>query len=215
MKTLTAILELPYPGDIDTPLIQLSPWAWRKFQAFRKDVEVELRPGGELDGLVDWGNKLCGNVVRIAGLLHTLSWAGGSGYPWDNPISPETMADAISLGKYFKEHAKAAFALMGADGRLASAQSVWDTIVRHKLEDFTVRDLWQKVRRSFSKVTDLEEVLNLLVDLGYIRQVEVLKREGPGQRPSPRYEVNPKALTQNTQGTQNAVPGDINDSEEV
>jgi len=215
MKTLTAILELPYPGDIDTPLIQLSPWAWRKFQAFRKDVEVELRPGGELDGLVDWGNKLCGNVVRIAGLLHTLSWAGGSGYPWDNRISPETMADAIALGKYFKEHAKAAFALMGADGRLASAQSVWDTIVRHKLEDFTVRDLWQKVRRSFSKVTDLEEVLNLLVDLGYIRQVEVLKREGPGQRPSPRYEVNPKALTQNTQGTQNAVPGDINDSEEV
>jgi len=82
-------------------------------------------------------------------------------------------------------------------------------------KDFTVRDLWQKVRRSFSKVTDLEEVLNLLVDLGYIRQVEVLKREGPGQRPSPRYEVNPKALTQNTQGTQNAVPGDINDSEEV
>ena len=119
------------------------------------------------------------------------------------------MADAISLGKYFKEHAKAAFALMGADGRLASAQSVWDTIIRHELEDFTVRDLWQKVRRSFSKVTDLEEVLNLRVDLGYIRQVEVLKREGPGQRPSPRYEVNPKALTQN------AVPGDINDSEEV
>ena len=125
------------------------------------------------------------------------------------------MADAISLGKYFKQHAKAAFALMGADGRLSSAQSVWATIARHGLGDFTSRDLWLKVRRSFSKVTDLVEVLNLLVDLGYIRQVEVPKREGPGWKPSPRYEVDPKALTQNTQGTQNAMLVDINDSEEV
>ena len=81
METQTAILELPYPGDIGTPLIHLSPCARREFQSFSKEVEVKLRPGGELDGLVDWGNKLCGNVVRIAGLLHTLSWAGGSGSP--------------------------------------------------------------------------------------------------------------------------------------
>ena len=169
-------------------------------------MEADLRPGSGLDDLADWGNKLCGNVARLAGLLHTLHCASGSAYPWDSRISRETMADAITLGNYFKEHAKAAFALMGADGRLAAAKRVWAAIVRDEMKDFTVRDLWQKVRRSFSKVTDLEEVLNLLVDLGYIRVTVPPKREGPGQPPSPRCEVNPKALTQNTQRTQNAAP---------
>ena len=170
-------------------------------------MEVDLRPGGELDGLADCGIKLCGNVARIAGLLHALGWAGGSGYTWDNRISPETMADAITLGSYFKEHAKAAFAFMSADGRLSAAQRIWAIIVHNDMKGFTVRDLWPKVRRSFAKVTDLKEVLNLLVDLGYIRAMPTPKKEGPGQSPSPRYEVNPKALTRNTQDTQN-VPND-------
>ena len=206
-----AILELPYPDNIGTPLARLSLGAHKKFQEYREEVEADLRPGGELDHLVDWGNKLCGNVARIAGLLHTIHWVGASGYPWGTQISPETMGNAISLGNYFKEHAKAAFASMGADGRLVDAKRVWAAIVRHELKEFTVRDLWQKVRGSFSKVADLEEVLDLLLDLGYIAAMPVPKKEGPGQRPSPRYAVNPKALTQNPQDTPNTPDDSFED----
>lgn len=203
-----AILNLPYPKNTGTPLIQLSSGARKKFQTFRKEVEIDLRAGGELDGLVDWGNKLCGNVARIAGLLHTIQWVRGSGYPWNTQIPPEIMANAIRLGNYFKDHAKAAFALMGADGRVVDAKRVWANISHHEMKEFSVRDLWQKVRGGFSKVTDLEDVLHLLVDLGYLGAIPTPNKEGPGQKPSPRYAVNPKALAQNTHDTQNMPEGE-------
>jgi hypothetical protein len=43
----------------------------------------------------------------------------------------DTMSAAISLGKYFEGHAKAAFALMGSDGKLQTAKKVWGVISRH------------------------------------------------------------------------------------
>ena len=114
------------------------------------------------------------------------------------------MESAIALGNYFKEHAKAAFASMGADPRIPSAKKVWAVIVRREWGEFSVRDLHQLVRRSFKTVADLDITLTLLVDLGYLRGVTTSKLEGRGQPPSPRYEVNPLTRTQNTQSTQNS-----------
>jgi len=203
-ETLGAIANLPYPVDTDPPLIHLSPEARSIFQVFRRKVEAELRPGGEFDDLADWGNKLCGNVARYAGLLHVLTYARDDKNPWDIRISTETMESAIALGNYFKEHAKAAFASMGADPRIPSAKKVWAVIVRREWGEFSVRDLHQLVRRSFKTVADLDITLTLLVDLGYLRGVTTSKLEGRGQLPSPRYEVNPLTRTQNTQSTQNS-----------
>ena len=201
-EVLTSTLKLPYPTDGGAPLIYLSPSADEEFQVFRDEVETDLRPGGDLDDIADWGNKLCGNVARIAGLLHVLQYSEGS-YPWETDISAETMSNAIRLDNYFKEHAKAAFASMGADPRIASAKKVWAAIVRRELTEFSVRDLYRIVRRTFKTVADLETTLCLLVELGCLRGVTASKQEGPGQSPSPRYEVNPLARTQGAQGTQN------------
>jgi hypothetical protein len=173
---LRKVLALPVPESGNIPLIHLSPQAHDLLRAFRQEVEDELRPGEDLDDLADWGNKLAGNVARLAGLLHIAEWASNSVYsvnsvyaewPWSYPITPETMESAIRLGWYFKGHAQAAFALMGADARIGSAKKIWSAIQKHKLGTFTVRDLWQKVRRGFSNVSQLEQVLNLLEELGY------------------------------------------------
>jgi replicative DNA helicase len=218
---LRAILALPVPESGNIPLIHLSPQAHDLLRTFRQELEIELRPGEELDDLADWGNKLSGNVARLAGILHVTEWAvnsmctGSEGmyteFPWDCPVTPRTMESAIRLGWYFKGHAQAAFALMGADARIGSAKKVWAAIQKHNPDAFTVRDLWQKVRRGFSGVSQLEQVLNLLEELGYVRRVESQKREGPGQSPSPSYEVNPLARTQNTQCTQNrGIPQQMN-----
>lgn len=217
---LRKVLALPVPESGNVPFIYLSPQAHDLLRAFRQEVELELRAGEDLDDLADWGNKLSGNVARLAGLLHIAEWASNSVYsvnsvyaewPWSYPMTPETMESAIRLGRYFKGHAQAAFALMGADARIGSAKKIWSAIQTHKLETFTVRDLWQKVRRGFSNVSQLEQVLNLLEELGYARRVETQKWEGPGQSPSPSYEVNPFARTQNTQCTQNrGIPQQMN-----
>ena len=205
---LKGVAGLPYPVDTSPPQIFLSPVASDLFQMFRSEVETKLRPGGELDDLADWGNKLCGNVARYAGLLHSWISVSQTDRPWETPITGETMANAIKIGNYFEEHAKAAFAFMGADPRLASAKKVWAAIVRYDITEFSVRDLYQVVRRSFKTVADLETILGLLVEYWYLRGVIASKQEGPGQSPSPRYEVNPLTRTQNTQGTQNTWPVD-------
>lgn len=73
---VTTLLRLPLPDELGIPLLILSPEAAGKFRSFRERVEIDLRPGGELDDLADWGNKLPGNVARLAGQIHLASWAG-------------------------------------------------------------------------------------------------------------------------------------------
>ena len=93
-------------------------------------------------------------MARIAGLLHIAEWEANSvckvdsvytdtesKSPWSLPIAPETMVAAIALGVYFKTHAQAAFALMGADSKIVAAKKIWAVIQKHNLEVFTIRDL--------------------------------------------------------------------------
>ncbi|HZA24388.1 MAG TPA: DUF3987 domain-containing protein, partial [Dehalococcoidia bacterium] len=209
---LRAMLSLPIPKAGEAPSMHLSLGAHALLRTFRQEVELELRPGEELDDLADWGNKLPGNVARLAGLLHISKWAMDKVYradkmdrsaPWDSEIAPETMEAAIRLGRYFEGHAKAAFALMGSDGELAIAKKLWAVIQRHNAQTFTLRDLWQKVRRQFTNVSGLESALNTLGELGYVRRLETPKPEGRGKAPSPMFLVNPLARPSETPRTPN------------
>ena len=60
-------------------------------------------------------------------------------------------------------------------------------------------ELWQKVRRRFVNVTELEKALATLEELGYIRASLVSERKGPGKSPSPMFLVNPLPRTLCTQ----------------
>jgi replicative DNA helicase len=105
----------------------------------------------------------------------------------------------VAIGQYFEGHAKAAFALMGSDGKLQTAKKVWGVVTRYGFREFKASDLWKRhLRRSFSKTADLETALNTLEELGYVRQVATPKRDGPGKPPSPTFEVNPLACSLNS-----------------
>ncbi|MDP2848602.1 MAG: DUF3987 domain-containing protein, partial [Humidesulfovibrio sp.] len=68
------LLALPWAlGSDGKPvpyLLQIAPDAYREWADFHRDVEAELRPGGELELIADWGGKLHGAAARLAGLLH-------------------------------------------------------------------------------------------------------------------------------------------------
>lgn len=199
-ETVRGILSLPETSEADEHEIALSPEAHEVFQAFRNEVEVQLRPNGGLAGLADWGSKLPGSVARFAGVLHLFAHTGQE-TPWSVPISLETMTGAIELGRYFTAHAQVAFGVMAADWRAEKARTVWAAIQRHDLARFTVRDLHQIVRRQFNQPAQLEGVLSLLVEMGYVRQVHQDLPGKAGRRPSPIFEVNPLTNVQNTQTT--------------
>jgi hypothetical protein len=52
--------------------------------------------------MTDWGGKLAGAIVRIAGLLHL---AGHARDGWDRPITLATLEAAIEIGDYYTHHA--------------------------------------------------------------------------------------------------------------
>ena len=100
-------------------------------------------------------------------------------------------------------------------GRMEDARKVWATITRQGWEVFSKRDLWQRVRRSFS-VAHLGETLDVLAEMGYVRRAPTPEgKTGPG-RQSDIWECNPMTRTQNTHSTQKAPPesnsGDSEDS---
>ena len=146
-----------------------------------------------------FAQQLPGAVARIAGILHMFEHAGRQ-HPWEVLLTEPTMEAAITLGDYFTSHGKAAYALMGADGRMEDARKVWATIDRQGWESFSQRDLYLHVRRSFS-VDRLAEVLEALASMGYIRRPVDTPTRATG-RPSIRWEVNPMGRTQSTQNPQ-------------
>ncbi len=169
-------------------------------------VEGQLGPAGTLEHVADWGAKLVGATLRIAGLVH-LGEHPEDG--WRRPVAVGTVRRAVQLAGYYRQHALAAFAAMQSDPVVTDAAYLLEVVIpRLDAEAVTQRDLFTKASRSrFRKVADLAAPLQVLEDHGYLlRQPEPLK-EGPGRRPSPRWTVHPSMTAQTAQTAKTGRPG--------
>jgi hypothetical protein len=162
-------------------------------------VEARLAPDGAYGVMRDWGSKLVGAAVRIAGLLHV---AEAADLAHRTPITAETMRAGVDIAEYFSAHAFAAFGLMGADPALDDAQALLRWIERSELVRFTKRDAFVAHQSRFVRVDRVEAPLDLLESTGWIRLVPAAAGSPLGGRPpSPVYEVNP--LMQNLHNMHN------------
>ncbi len=176
-------------------IIRLGNEAQADFLRFRELVEHSLRDSGELAELKDWGSKLPGAVCRIAGVLHGFAHAP-RGHHASELIDRDTMLGAIAIGEYFVEHAKAAFQLMGSDSATTLAKKLLRWMSNENLAEFSKHECHRANRTK--KADELDEPLGMLVERGYIRQ-KIMNHSGPGRKPSPRFEINPRWLGSNGQ----------------
>jgi replicative DNA helicase len=172
----------------DPAVLVLTPDAAELLLTAAEELEPRLAPDGDLGHIADWASKLIGATGRIAGLLHLATNLRDG---WGKPITEDTMAAAIRAAGYFTAHALAAFGGMGADPLLEDARHVLAWLTRTQAEKFTKRDLFRATQSRFRKIADLDPVLAILDQHGYIRQDEPADRAGPGRRPSPEYAVHP------------------------
>ena len=156
----------------------------------RKEYQlcVEQRLGKEWEFMQDWGGKLVGATMRIAALLHL------SSFPVEEPINAEVMAAAIRLAEFYGVHAQAVYQIMGADEEQTNAKYVWKKIVESGNESISKRDLWRLCHGKFKKSDDIDPVLQLLVDMNYIK----IEDQDTGGRPSKKIIVNPRAKSANS-----------------
>lgn len=207
---LLALLRVGFNYDqngVQQPhYIQLTPDAQKAYLEFAAWLEPQLAETAELGCIADWGAKLAGAVVRIAGILHMAENVAEQA-PWAKPLQAETMNKAVQIGKYLIPHARAAFTFMGADPVVADAKFVLSWISRKGHTSFTERDAFEATKGRFHKVDALRPVLMVLVNQGYIRPARATAKSGPGRKPSISYEVNPHVLSQYSQNSQNDPTG--------
>lgn len=178
------LLNIPLP---DKPhIIVLSDEAHEAHKHFFDVVEGEMT--GKLEHIADFAARLPGNVLRIAGLLHVASDYQSACV---NPISGDTMKNAVKLGWYFLSHALKTFAYTGVDEQANAAQYAVKRLMKAPALTLSKSEIHALCRGRFEKVESLRPVLKNLISLGYLREVPADRPATTGRRPEPRYELNP------------------------
>ena len=149
-------------------MITLSAEAEALLEAFSNEVEGKLKT--EYADIADWAGKLVGGVLRIAGILCRASVRRCYDFLEVNEeliVSEEIMQNAITIGRYFAEHSKAAVSRMGVDERMKQSKYVLSAIVKNGLAEFSRRDI-MRLCRAFKSAEELQPILNHLAEYGYI-----------------------------------------------
>ena len=186
---------LPTQWSIEKPepiTLELSKEAYQTWLAFADKIEKALAPGGDFEGLKDWGGKLAGAVARIAGLFHLVTYDR----PEELKVQAETMLQAVYMGSFLAEHAKAAYALMGTDDTIEGAKKVLAWIRRTARTSFTANECFNAVRGSalFPHAEEVKAALKELEERYFIWEQPTEARKRPGRKASPVYLVNPGTL---------------------
>ncbi len=198
-------LEPAAPTADGAHTLRLSPGAAAAFEAFHAALEPRLGEEGDLALITDWAGKLVGTVARLAALLHLAAHAADRA-PWEGAIDATTMTGAIALGEWLIEHAKLAFAIMGADPAIEEARHLLRWLRKERRETFTKRDAFEGTKGRFKRVEAMEAALQVLLDYGYAREQEPPDRTGrAGRRPSPVYAVNPAIYAHTSQNDGDAA----------
>lgn len=176
-------------------IITLSDKANRLLVNFAEELEPKLIE--EYAEMSDWAGKLIGNTLRIAGLLCRASMY--ISHEFLNVAEPlvvdeQTMANAIRLGRYFLNHAQAAYSILPENAMCQSANKILKAIKDRHLKEFDRREA-MRFCRTFKTVADIQPVLDFLDDYGYIALQQEKAYVG-GRPPLPKYAVNPWVYTQ-------------------
>ena len=193
---------------VKAEIITLSYEALKLLEEFAEELEPKLR--GEYADISDWAGKLVGTVLRFAGILTRASIFRCAEIEFDDyspedddtpeaefscldtpplVVSADTMQNAITLGSYFVQHAKAAYALMGADETTEDAKYILNAVTKRRLESFTRRDVMRMCQK-FRKAADVQPALDMLTDRGFLWE-DVPESTGFKKPKGSTYLVNP------------------------
>lgn len=168
--------------------LRLSKDAETRFLAWRAEIEAMFREDGRLELMKDWGGKLPGAAARIAGIIHLIATKNNT--PWSDPVSLQSINAGIEIAMWAIAHAEAVLGLMVADdGSLDDALYILRWLGKNGESEVSRRQIQNHGRRRFDgEPSRLERALSLLVDRGWLRQIDTPRATG---RPTERYQVFP------------------------
>lgn len=183
------LLDIPDLTGFTERVIRLSPEADNLAEEFYMWIEHQLT--NELEEIEDWAGKLHGNTMRIAGVLHVIKHKLNS---VNVPVEEDTMRSAIEIGKYYLEHSKVAFDIMGLSDppEIQDAKYIISRLGQNDLNDkndFIPKREAIRLCQKFKTVEEMEPGLRCLEEHGYIAIIK--ESQGRG-RPSEKICINPE-----------------------
>lgn len=177
------LLAIPVPPK--PSVLKMSARARTLWHEFQTKLEPQLGKGGSLENFQGWGGKLCGQTVRIAGLLHLARYGKESAV-----INEDTFNDAIRISKALISHAGKVFDnfLLGTDSKIKEAQYVWNAVKQFNKYAVSHRDIVYALRHKMVSER-IKELMNVLEE----RNLTSAPLKSPNGR-SITYLVNPKAF---------------------
>jgi hypothetical protein len=133
-----------------------------------------------------WGGRICGFVLRIAGLLHIAENSNQTLL-----IHKQTMANTIEIANRLVEYAIAAFSLMGADQTMEDAREIFRWLEDRRQKTFTQSEILLAMRnRKLGKAERLQRAMQLLKEHHLISVPIKL----PTRKPTTLYYIHPNIL---------------------
>lgn len=193
-KLINELIKIPDRTGFMERDIKLSPEADILSESYNQWIERQLI--NELEEIEDWAGKLHGNTMRIAAILHVTKHKLNA---VNVLVDEETMSAAINIGKYYLEHSKQAFDIMGVsesqdirDAKYIISRIDSNTKNTNNTKNVSKRDLWQLCKGHFRNVEEMEPGLEVLKEHGYI--AIVTEKSGNRGRPSERIYINPEYI---------------------
>ena len=150
---------------------------------------IERRLVNEWVHMQDWGGKLAGTTLRIAGLIHATKIENERN-PCEIPLSESTLNSAIQISECLGIHAMIAYQEAHINTAVTEAQYLLKRIKALGVNEISKRDLFQACASYFKTTSAMESPLTVLEKMGYIR----ITKQETGGRPSEIITVNPNII---------------------
>lgn len=164
-------------ADKEPRILRLSPDCYEAYLEWAKEVEEWLQPHGRLGHMVDWGGKLVGNTVRIAGNLHMVEDCFN--FEKLEEIQAATFFQAVRIARWAAIHAEEALDVIGRQSDVQEdAEWIMELIGIKQWAKFKPADLSRNHRRFRNETERRDSALKALVDCKYLTTVPVPGKSG-------------------------------------
>lgn len=151
-----------------------------------RQLEVQMRNGGELYSLRDWANKLGGTIARLSTIFTLVDNVYRLNEQLE--VTEETYARTAKLLPFLKAHALKAFGLMKQKPDLEGALKIIEWLEQNELVSFSARSCFAAHKHFFETMPRFSESIDILREHNYLKGFIHQPETG---RPSQRFRSNP------------------------
>lgn len=183
-----SLLVIPHPQE-NIPQIYHSPEAAILFEDYHDRLQRQMQQGERFENMKEWASKQFGRALRVAGIFHMIEHSADIRQAAQTPLSGATAFTALELCRWSEAQAFHALSGEGAEGEtVRNAKLILDKLRMLKVDEITKGELLSKAVQNFN-ANDIQEPLELLADLNYIRISK--QRKGQKGRPREMICINP------------------------